>query len=173
LNRTEKKQVVESLHDSFSKAKIIILTDYKGLDVEKITELRRKLRAAEVEYKIVKNTLIKLASEDTDAALIRDSFRGPSALAFSYDDPVAPAKVLTEFAKENGKLEIKIGVMNGKAISLDDIKALSALPSREILLGKLLSVMNGVPTSFARALNDIPTRLLNVLQAVKDQKEAA
>lgn len=173
MNRTEKKQVVESLHDSFSKAKIIILTDYKGLDVEKITELRRKLRAAEVEYKIVKNTLIKLASEDTDAALIRDSFRGPSALAFSYDDPVAPAKVLTEFAKENGKLEIKIGVMNGKAISLDDIKALSALPSREILLGKLLSVMNGVPTSFARALNDIPTRLLNVLQAVKDQKEAA
>ena len=173
MNRLQKQEAVEKLHESFSQSKVVILTDYKGLDVEKITELRRKLRAAEVEYKIVKNTLIKIASEDTDAALIKDSFKGPSALAFSYDDPVAPAKVLTEFAKENEKLEIKIGVMKGKAISLDDIKALSALPSREILLGKLLSVMNGVPTSFVRALNGVPTQLLNVLQAVKDQKEAA
>jgi len=173
LNRTEKKQVVESLHDSFSRSKIVILTDYKGLDVEHINELRRKLREAEVEYKVVKNTLIIRASEDTDAALIKDYFKGPSALAFSYNDPVAPAKVLTEFAKENEKLEIKIGVMNGKAISLDEIKALSALPSREVLLGQLLSVMNGVPTSLVRALSDVPTRLLNVLQAVKDQKEAA
>jgi large subunit ribosomal protein L10 len=173
LNRTEKKQVVESLHDSFSRSKITILTDYKGLDVEHINELRRKLREAEVEYKVVKNTLIIRASEDTDAALIKDYFKGPSALAFSYNDPVAPAKVLTEFAKENEKLEIKIGVMSGKAISLDEIKALSALPSREVLLGQLLSTMNGVPTSLVRALNDVPTRLLNVLQAVKDQKEAA
>ncbi|MBW1894645.1 MAG: 50S ribosomal protein L10 [Deltaproteobacteria bacterium] len=173
MNRTEKKQVVESLHDSFSRSKIVILTDYKGLDVEHINELRRKLREAEVEYKVVKNTLIIRASEDTDAALIKDYFKGPSALAFSYNDPVAPAKVLTEFAKENEKLEIKIGVMNGKAISLDEIKALSALPSREVLLGQLLSVMNGVPTSLVRALSDVPTRLLNVLQAVKDQKEAA
>ena len=173
MNRTEKKQVVESLHDSFSRSKIVILTDYKGLDVEHINELRRKLREAEVEYKVVKNTLIIRASEDTDAALIKDYFKGPSALAFSYNDPVAPAKVLTEFAKENEKLEIKIGVMSGKAISLAEIKALSALPSREVLLGQLLSVMNGVPTSLVRALNDVPTRLLNVLQAVKDQKEAA
>jgi len=173
LNRTEKKQVVESLHDSFSRSKIVILTDYKGLDVEHINELRRKLREAVVEYKVVKNTLIIRASEDTDAALIKDYFKGPSALAFSYNDPVAPAKVLTEFAKENEKLEIKIGVMGGKAISLDEIKALSALPSREVLLGQLLSVMNGVPTSLVRALSDVPTRLLNVLQAVKDQKEAA
>ncbi len=173
MNRTEKKQIVESLHDSFSRSKIVILTDYKGLDVEHINELRRKLREAEVEYKVVKNTLIVRASEDTDAALIKDYFKGPSALAFSYNDLVAPAKVLTEFAKKNEKLEIKIGVMDGKVISLDEIKALSALPSREILLGQVLSAMNGVPTSLVRALNDVPTRLLNVLQAVKDQKEAA
>lgn len=173
MNRTEKKQVVESLHDSFSKSKIIILTDYKGLDVEKMNELRRKLREAEVEYKVVKNTLIKRASENTDAALLQDYFKGPSALAFSYNDPVAPAKVLMEFAKENEKLEIKIGVMNGKAISLDELKSLSALPSREILLGQLLSAMNGVPTSLVRALSNVPGRMLNVLQAIKDQKEAA
>ena len=173
MNRTEKKQVVESLHEKFSRSKIVILTDYKGLDVEHINELRRKLRDAEVEYKVVKNTLIIRASEDTDAALIKDYFKGPSALAFSYNDPVAPAKVLTEFAKENEKLEIKIGVMSGKAISLAEIKALSALPSREVLLGQVLSTMNGVSTSLVRALSDVPIRLLNVLQAVKDQKEAA
>jgi len=173
LNRTEKKQVVESLHEKFSRSKIVILTDYKGLDVEHINELRRKLRDAEVEYKVVKNTLIIRASEDTDAALIKDYFKGPSALAFSYNDSVAPAKVLTEFAKENEKLEIKIGVMSGKVISLDEIKALSALPSREVLLGQVLSTMNGVSTSLVRVLSDVPIRLLNVLQAVKDQKEAA
>jgi large subunit ribosomal protein L10 len=173
LNITDKKQVVKNLHENFEKSKIIILTDYKGLNVASINELRRKLSDAEVEYKVIKNTLIRRASADTDAALITDYFKGPSALALSYKDPVAPAKVLTDFAKENEKLEIKIGVMNGKVINLDEIKALSSLPSREILLGNFLSVINGVPTAFVRALNDVPVRLLNVLQAIKDKKEAA
>ncbi len=171
--RTEKEKIVAALHDNFKKSKVVILTDYKGLDVSAISKLRRKLREVDVEYKVVKNTLITKASEDTDAALIKDYFKGPSALALSYDDPVAPAKALVDFAKENDKLEIQIGVMEGKIIDLNEIKALSSLPSIEVLLGQLLSVMNGVPTALVRALNDVPVKLLNVMQAIRDQKESA
>lgn len=173
LKLEEKKTVVENLHDSFSRSKIVILADYKGLDVEAITELRRKLREAEVELKVAKNTLIRRASADTDAALMDEYFKGPSAIALSYDDPVAPAKILTDFAKSNEKLEIKIGVMNGKILDLSAIKALSSLPSREVLLGQVLSVMNAVPTSLVTALSDVPRRLLNVIQAIKEQKDSA
>ncbi len=173
MNLNEKKTIVENLHEDFSKSAIVILTDYKGLGVTAINNLRRKLREVNVEYKVVKNTLIKRAAEETDSALISEHFSGPSALAISYDDPVAPAKVLSDFAKENDKLEIKIGVMEGKVLDLKDITALSDLPSREVLLGQLLSVMNGVPTSFVRALNDLPVKMVNVLTAIKDQKEAA
>jgi len=173
LIRTEKEKIVADLHDNFKKSKVVILTDYKGLDVSAISKLRRKLREVDVEYKVVKNTLITKASEDTDAALIKDYFKGPSALALSYDDPVAPAKALVDFAKENDKLEIQIGVMEGKIIDLNEIKALSSLPSIEVLLGQLLSVMNGVPTALVRALNDVPVKLLNVMQAIRDQKESA
>jgi len=169
----EKKKIVEDLREIFSKSKVLIVTDYKGLNVTTINELRRKLREADVEYKVVKNSLLVRASEDTDISLIAESFKGPSAIAISYDDPVAPAKVLTQFAKDNAKLEIKAGVMDGKVLDLSAINALSELPSQEVLLGKLLSVLNGVPTSLVIALSDIPKKLLNVLNAVKEQKEAA
>ncbi len=175
MNLSDKKNVVESLHDSFSRAKVVILTDYKGLDVDAINGLRRKLRAEQVEFKVVKNTLIKRAAKDLDVALIDEHFKGPSALALSYDDPVAPAKVLTEFAKDHESLEIKIGVMDGKVLDLSAIKALSALPPREDLLAQVLSAMNGVPTAFVRVLNNVPVGFLNVLLAIKEQteKEAA
>ena len=122
---------------------------------------------------VVKNSLLIRASKDTDVELIKDNFKGPSAIALSFEDPVSPAKVLTKFADENEKLEIKVGVMNGKVLDISAIKALSALPSREVLIGQLLSVMNGVPTGFVRALVDIQRRLLNVIVAIKEQKEAA
>ena len=169
----EKKKIVEDIRKRFLESKVVILTDYRGLDVEKINELRRKLKQSGAEYKVVKNTLLVRASEETDISLIKDSFKGPSAVALSCDDPVTPAKILTEFADEHESLEIKVGVMNGKILDLTAIKKLSALPSREALLGSLLSVMSGVPSAFVRALNDMPRRLLNVLQAIKEQKEAA
>jgi large subunit ribosomal protein L10 len=173
LNLTEKKNVVDKLHESLSKSTTVILTDYKGLDVSTINDLRSKLRDSDVEFKVVKNTLLGIASQDTDVVLIKDHFKGPNAIALSFDDPVAPAKILSEFAKKNDKLEIKVGVMNGKVLDLSAIKALSSLPSREVLLAQVLSAMNGVPTAFVRALNNVPGRLLNVLQAIKDKKEAA
>lgn len=159
------------MHECFEKSKVVITVDYKGLNVAAISALRRKLKESEIEFKVVKNSLLILASEETDTALIKDSFKGPSAVALSYSDPVASAKVLTEFAKENEKLEIKVGVMDGKVLDLDAIKTLSSLPSKDELLGQLLSVINGVPTSFVRAVADVPRRIVNVLQAIKDQKE--
>jgi len=173
LNKSEKKQLVEELHQKFTESKIVILTDYKGLDVDTINALRRKLTESNIEYRVVKNTLLIRASEDTDVALVKDQFKGPTAIALSYDDPVAPAKVLSEFAKENDKLEIKAGVMSGKLLDINAIKSLSALPSREVLLSLVLSTMNGVPTALVRALNNVPEKLLYALQAIKDQKEAA
>ncbi|MBW2366821.1 MAG: 50S ribosomal protein L10 [Deltaproteobacteria bacterium] len=169
----EKEQIVQALIEKFEQAKVVIATDYKGLDVGAITALRRKLREAGCEYQVVKNTLLIRASNDTDVAVIQDFFKGPTAIAMNFEDPVAPAKVLAEFAKENNKFEIKAGAMSGKLLDLDAIKALSVLPSREVLLSQVLSAMNGVPTAFVRVLSGVPTNFLNVLQAIKDQKEAA
>jgi large subunit ribosomal protein L10 len=137
-----------------------------------MNDLRRKLREFEVEYKVAKNSLLIRASEETDVELIKECFKGPSAVALSYDDPIAPAKVLIKFSNEHKKLEIKTGVMNGKVIDLNAIKAMSVLPPREVLLGQFLSVANGVPAGFIRVLNAIPIKLLNLLQALKEQKEA-
>jgi len=173
LKKENKKLIAENLKERFSKSKVVIVTDYKGLDVMAINALRRKLREAEIEYQVAKNTLLIRAAEDTDVAVIKDYFVGPSAIAISYDDPVAPAKVLTDFAKENQKLEIKAGVMGDTLLDLDAIKSLAALPSREVLLGQVLSAMNGVPTAFVRVLNGVTGNFLNVLNAIKDQKETA
>ena len=173
LKLDKKKEITKELHEKFLRSKVVVITDYKGLDVPTINDLRRKLREAEVEYKVAKNSLLIRASEKTDTALIKDFFTGPNAVALSYEDPVAPAKVLTKFSEEHSKLEIKVGVMDGKVLDLNAIKALSALPSREVLLGQLLAVINGVPTAFARVLNAIPVQFLNLLQAVKEQEESA
>lgn len=169
----DKKRIIADLQDRFQRAKVVILTDYKGLDVAAINELRHRLKEVAVDYKVVKNTLLERASQGTGVEAIKESFVGPSAIALSYDDPVAPAKVLKTFADENDKLEIKIGVLEGKPLTLEAIKALASLPPREVLLAQLLSAMNAVPTSLVFALSDIPRRLVNVLGAVRDQKEAA
>ena len=172
MDINEKKRIADDLQGRFKRSTIVILTDYKGLDVSAMNTLRRKLREANAEYQVAKNSLLVRAAEGNDVTLIKDQFKGPSAIALSYDDPVAPAKVLTDFIKENKNFEIKVGVLNGKVVDIKGIKALSSLPSREVLLAQVLSTMNAVPTSLVTALSDVPRRLLNVLQAVKDQKEA-
>jgi len=173
LRIEEKQQIAEDLRDRLSKSAIVVLTDYKGLDVAAMNDLRRRLRAEGIEYQVVKNTLLIRAAEDNDIALIKDYFKGPSAIALSYDDPIAPAKVLSEFAKENKKLEIKAGVMNGQVLDANAIKALAKLPSREVLLGQFLSALNAIPTSFVRTIAEIPRSFVSVLAAIRDQKEAA
>jgi len=173
LKLEAKQKITEDLHERLAKSVIIVLTDYKGLDVTSINDLRRKLREANIEYQVVKNTLLVRAAEDTEAAALKDHFKGPSAIAISYDDPVAPAKVLTQFAKDNKELEIKVGVLNGKVLDAQAIMALAKLPSRDVMLAQLLATLNAVPSSFVRVLAEVPRSMLNVLTAIKDQKEAA
>jgi len=169
----EKQKITQDLHERFSKSAIVVVTDYKGLDVSSMNDLRRKLREEGVEFQVAKNTHLMRAAKDTEVALIQGYFKGPSAVALSYTDPVAPAKILAQFAKDNQKLEIKGGVLNHKVLDAGAIMALAKLPSREVLLGQLLSVLIGVPTSFVRTIAEIPRSLLNVLTAIRDQKEAA
>lgn len=169
----EKQRIAEDLRDRFSKSAIIVLTHYNGLDVAAMNDLRRKLRAEEIEYQVVKNSILIRASADNDGDLIKDFFKGPSAVALSYDDPIAPAKVLAQFAKDHEKLEIKVGVMNGKVLDATAIKVLAQLPSREVLLGQLLAALNAIPTSFVRTIAEVPRSFVSLLAAIRDQKEAA
>jgi len=169
----EKKQIAEDLHGRFKRSQLVVLTDFKGLDVGSVSDLRRKLKEAGVEFKVVKNTLMARASQDTPVAVMADHFKGPGAVAISYQDPVAPAKILTKFADDSKKLEIRAAVLNGKLIDVNGVKALAALPSREVLLGQLLSVMAGVPTSAVRVLAGVPRALVNLLSALKDKRQAA
>ena len=173
MNLKEKKRITNDLNERFTKAAVVFVTDYKGLDVAAINDLRRKLTEEEVEYQVAKNSLLIRAAEGTDVDLIKEIFKGPNAVALSYSDPVSPAKILTDFAKDNKVFEIKAGVMDGAVLDSNQIKALADLPSREVLLGMLLSTMNSIPTGFVRTLAEIPRQFLNVLQALKDQKEAA
>ncbi len=173
LNISQKKEVVERLSKQLSDAEITILIDYKGLDVLKMTELRAKLRDAGVQIEVVKNTLLSRASEGCDSALMKDLYKGPNAVVISAEDPVAPAKILVDFAKDNDKLEIKAGAFSGKLLSVEEITQLAKMPSKEELLTKLVCTLNAVPTSFVTVLSGVPRAFVNVLSAIKDQKEAA
>ncbi|HKJ97548.1 MAG TPA: 50S ribosomal protein L10 [Desulfotignum sp.] len=173
LNISQKKELVERLAKQLAAAQISILVDYKGINVQKMTDLRASLREAGVQMEVVKNTILNLASQNTDCALMQEYFTGPSAIVLSDTDPVAPAKILVDFAKDNEKLEIKAAAFNGRLMGVDQIKELAKMPSREELLGKLVYTLNAVPTSFVNVLAGVPRGFVNVLNGIKDQKDAA
>jgi large subunit ribosomal protein L10 len=132
--------------------------------------LRTALRKSNAELKVVKNTLLGIASKETDFSILADHFKWPVAVVLSHKDPVGPTKVLIDFAKKNPELEIKIGVLDGKLLTKNDISALAELPSREVLLGKLVSVMAAVPTSFVTVLSGVPRSFVQVLNAYCEKK---
>ena len=173
MNRDEKAAIVADLNESFNRAKFSVVADYCGLTVSDLEKIRRDLRATSSEIRIAKNTLLKRAVADTSCESLANDFTGTTAIVMSYDDPVGPAKVLAKCAEDYDKLQLRSAVLDGEKITIDDMVALSKLPSKEILLGQLLSVMNGVPTAFVRVLSAVPQNLLYGLQAVKDQKEQA
>jgi large subunit ribosomal protein L10 len=170
LDRTTKAQIISELQDKLKQAKLGVLTNFNAMNVEKMEALRNALRKNDAEMKVVKNTLMGIASKDTDFKVLADYFKYPVAMILSYKDPVAPTKALVEFAKKNPELEIKAGVLDGKLLSKMDIDALAELPSREVLLGKLVSVMAAVPTSFVRVLNGVPAGFVRVLNAYAEKK---
>jgi large subunit ribosomal protein L10 len=170
LKFKEKETIVEDLHKKFSKSETVITTNFSGLDVAAVNELRRKLRESNAEFKVSKNTLFKRAVHGTQAELLLNQFSGPNAVVFAYEDPVSIAKILVDFTKENEIFEIRGGVLNGKLIDHAQVHALSALPSREILLAKMLMVLNAVPTGLVRSLSGILQKLLYTLRAIENKK---
>ena len=173
LTKQQKQVVIQDMAERISRAKAMVTSDFVGLKVEQMTELRAKLRTAGLDYVVVKNTLLGLAAKDTDAQDFMSKLFGPTGVAISYDDPVVLAKTLVDFAKDNQKLEIKAGLLDGKEIDLEGIKALAKLPGRDELLSMLLGALNGVPRNLVCVLAAVPRSLLNVLNAIGEQKEAA
>ncbi|MGN7477649.1 50S ribosomal protein L10 [Solibacillus silvestris] len=155
-----KKVQVQEIADKFSAAASVVVVDYRGLTVAQVTELRKQLREAGVEFKVYKNTLSRRAAETAGLEGINEFLTGPNAIAFSNEDVVAPAKIINEFAKKNEALEIKAGIIEGTVASVEDVKALAELPSREGLLSMLLSVLQAPVRNFALAT-----------KAVAEQKE--
>lgn len=171
MNKSQKDSIVRGLQERLGKASGAFLVDYQGLKVETLTKLRHELREANVQFQVVKNRLLVIACEGTDTAVLKEHIRGPSGLAITYEDVIKPAKVLTNFSRENGALEIKVGQINGKVVDLRAINKLAKLPPKEILLSQLLFTLSGVPALFVRVLSEIPRRMVTVLEAIKRQKE--
>jgi len=153
-----------------SKAQATFLVGYQGIDVETINSIRGELRRLNTDFRVVKNRLLKLASQDTETACLKDYFVGPCALAITYDDVVGPAKILVEKNRKLEHLKLKVGQIGGKVISVEEIKRLAELPGREVLLGQVLSAMQAVPTSLVRVLNGVILKLLYVLKSIENQK---
>ena len=172
MNRAEKEAAVAVVREKFSRTKIALLADYRGMTVAEMTELRRKFREAAVEFRVVKNNLAKIALEGTPVEPVRDGFRGPTAVALGYDDPVAPAKILNEAAKAYKHLEIRTAVMDGTVLGAEEIARIAALPSREELLGMFLRVIQAPLTNLARVLQAPLTDLVCALRAVGEKKSA-
>jgi large subunit ribosomal protein L10 len=155
-----KQQLVQEIADKFRESKSTVLVDYRGLDVEEVTQLRKELREAGVEFKVYKNTMSRRAADDANLSELNGVLVGPTAIAFSKDDVIAPAKVLSNFAKNHDALEIKGGVLEGKIVTLDQIKELADLPNYEGMLSMLLSVLQAPIRNFAY-----------VTKAIAEQKE--
>jgi large subunit ribosomal protein L10 len=171
-SRKAKAQVIKDIQEKAAQAQIGILTDFTGLKVETMTQFRRQVKEASGELKVAKNTLLRRsATDDSLFAPLADQFVGPNAMAFGYADPVALAKLLVKFAQEKPLFKIKGGVLGGQVLSAKDIEALSKLPAREVLLAQLLGAMQAVPTGLVTVLAGALRNLMNVLVAIKDQKD--
>ena len=171
MDRRTKEQLVAELHEQLSDCRLAVLTSFSKLNVQKTTALRNALRKAGTEFRVVKNTLLRIAARETSVSALDEFFRGPTAIALNRRDVVEASKVLVEFARRNAELEIKAGLLDGKIISREQLGQLAALPSREVLLGRLLSVMAGVPTSLVRVLAGVPRSFVQVLAAYRDKQE--
>jgi large subunit ribosomal protein L10 len=153
--REEKVALVNEIAEKLQNSKSMIVTDYRGLTVAEVTELRKNLRDAGIEFKVLKNTMTRRAADQVNLSEINEHLTGPSAIAFSYDDVVAPAKILNDFAKKHQALELKAGIVEGRVIGTEEVKALAELPSREGLLSMLLSVLQAPMRNLAYAVSQI------------------
>lgn len=172
LNLEQKKAVVAEVSTQVGQAQAIIVAEYRGLEVGVMTELRAKARKAGVYLRVLKNTLVRRAVKDTPFDKLAEKMVGPLVYGIS-SDPVASAKVLNEFAKANEKFVIKAGGLPNAVISAKEVTALANMPSREQLLSTLLGTMQAPTVKFVQTLNEVPSKFVRALAAVRDQKEKA
>ncbi len=173
MNRSEKAAIIEQLKSRAEAASIAVVTDFKGMPVEELTRLRVKLRENGCEYHVVKNTLARIAFTGTAHEPIGTRFKENCAVALGFDDPVAVAKALTEFAKTSKLFAIRHGSLEGKSLSADQVSDLAKLPSKPELLARALGTMNAVPTNFVSLFANIIRSLLYVLKDLESKKAAA
>lgn len=171
ITRQKKEELVAQLVEKLKNAKSVVFTDYRGLTVEELDDVRNKLRTEGVELKVVKNTLFKIASKEAGIELSENATHNhPFAVAFGMEDEVAPAKITFEYSKKNDKLAIVGGVLEGKEISDIMVKSLASLPTKEQLYGQLVGTISAPLSGFVNVLEGNIRGLVNVLSAVKDQK---
>jgi large subunit ribosomal protein L10 len=173
MNREKKGEIVAQITERLSQSPNIYLTDFTGVTVKSITDFRRKLRAAGVEYAVVKNTLALRAMEAASVAGIEDVLAGPTAFVFAGDDPVIAAQVLAEFSKQHEKFVVKAGLVDGQKVSAAEVKRLASLPPRDEMLGQLAGLMQAPLQSFVGALDGLLYQMVGVLDALREQRATA
>ena len=167
-----KQDKIEAMKENFAKAKVAVVTEYRGMTVEEITKLRRMLQKENSDYMVTKNTLAKIASKGTQFEVLADTLKGPVAIAFGFADEVAPAKILTKFIKESKKGQIVAAALDGKLLDAKEAEVLANLPSKEELYAKMLGCINSPATGIAGAVNAVMSGLVRAMDQVAKQKSA-
>lgn len=166
----QKTETINDLSQQMTAAKSIVLADFTGLDVASVTQLRRSLRSASVDYRVVKNRLAKRAASDAGLSSLEEFFSGPTAMAFGLDDPLEPIRVLQKFVDTGGKLSIKSGFMDGQVLSPEQVKALASLPSRDELLGKVIGAVQSPMYGLVGVFSALLRNLAGVVSAIEEAK---
>jgi len=172
LDKAYKVKLVEELKDKFSRANATFLAEYQGIKSTNMDSIRKALRDESVEFKVVRNTLARRAIEGTSLEPIGEHLKGPTALIFSFKDAAGAAKSLTQFSKDYPKLKLLLGSLGDKMLNVEEIKGLADLPSKDVLLGKLLGSLNSPTTGLVMVLSGVPRKLVYALSAIKDAKAA-
>jgi large subunit ribosomal protein L10 len=173
VNRGVKEQIIERLTDKINRSKVAVLINFQGLDVEKINMLRRELKKVSSELVVAKNTLLERASQDTNFKLLNSHFHGPTGVTFGYQDVITSIKVLTKFQKDTVELGIKAAILGNRVLSPEELKELSNLPSREVLLRNLLSLLKSTQVRLVNFLMATPRGLVTVLEGLREKKETS
>lgn len=172
MQKEKKADIIRELRDKFLRARSVVFTEYSGMTVSEMSELRDLLRDFRIEYRVIKNNLARIAAEDTPVSVVgRDAYVGPLGLAIGYDDPLLVVKKILEFSEKNEKLKVRPSVVEGRLLGIEELKEISNLPPREILLSMLLGAMESPLSRFASLLNATVTNFAYALEALRRKKE--
>jgi len=170
MEKSEKEALIKELNDKFVRAKTAVLAEFSKVDVETVTRLRKKFREGKVDYKVLKNTLAKRAAKGTSVEVISDDFHGPVALAISYDDVIAPAKILSDFIKDMETIKVRSAVVEGRKVDAKGVQALAKMPGLPELRAKILGMLTQPAAKLVRTIAAPGQQLARVLQAHSEQK---